>query len=409
MPNSDFDSAALNRIPAALQNKINQGELAGVVTMIWRRGELIQLNTLGKRNIEAGLPMERGTLFRIASMTKPVTSVAMLMLLEEGEATLCDPITKWAPEFASMRVLNSPTSKLSDTHISPRDITIEDLLTHRAGFSYGFLLSEPIAKAYDAVLGDAGGGSYQPDAWLKALSGIPLNNDPGDQFLYGHATDVLGFLVARISGTSFRDYVLSRILSPLGMNDTDFCIPAAKQDRSASIYKLDESGVLRALPFPVSDTPNAFCSPGGGLISSADDYLRFARMLLRKGVLEGVRLLKPETVTMMLTDRLTRHQHAAPFMGMKDWWAGQGYGLGVYVVTDPSKQDWLGGGSLGAFGWPGAFTTWWQADPAEDMVLLFLAQHVAASSSLAIAGNAPGNTVGLPEFQRLTYSAIKRR
>ena len=404
------DQAALAQIAPALQAVIDAGDLSGFVTLIWRKGEEIQFNALGQRDVEAGAPMTRDTLFRIASMTKPVTTVAALMLLEEGKLKLDDPISKWAPEFANMQVLKSATGPLDDTYPAPRDITVEDLMTHRAGLAYGFTSIGPIAHAHQKALGDVLATDVGPDAWMAALGSLPLSYPPGERFHYSHATDVLGFLVGRIEGKPFRDVLMERILGPLGMVDTDFWVPPAKRGRLAKMYRMkdDQSG-LEVAPFPLVDSPPAFCGGGGGLISGLDDYLKFARMLLGDGEVDGVRLLKPETVTLMRANRLTDEQRAIPFMSIP-FWAGQGFGLGLSVITDVEKQAWMGAGSNGAFGWPGAFGTWWRGDPAEDMIMIYLIQNSMALGPEAASQLATGQRMGaraaLPVFQNLTYAAI---
>jgi CubicO group peptidase (beta-lactamase class C family) len=404
------DQAALAQIEPALQGVIDAGDLSGFVTLIWRGGEEIQFNALGKRDIEAGAPMTRDTLFRIASMTKPVTTVAALMLLEEGKLKLDDPITKWAPEFADMKVLKSATGPVEDTYPSPRDITIEDLMTHRAGLAYGFTSIGPIAYAHQKALGDVLTSDMGPDAWMKALASLPLSYPPGERFHYSHATDVLGFLVGRIEGKPFREVLMERIFGPLKMVDTDFYFPPDKQSRAAKVYRLKEdmSGLEEA-PFPKRDTPPNFCGGGGGLISTLDDYLSFARMLLGEGEVDGVRLLKPETVAMMRANRLTDAQREIPFMGIP-FWLGQGFGLGLSVVTDPEKQAWMGAGNVGAFGWPGAFGTWWQADPKTGLILIYMIQNSMplgpeAAAQLA-TGQRMGARVALPVFQKMAYAAV---
>ncbi|HXQ14286.1 MAG TPA: serine hydrolase domain-containing protein [Caulobacteraceae bacterium] len=404
------DQAALAKIPPALQAVIDAGDLSGFVTLIWRKGEELQFNALGCRNIESGAPMTRDTLFRIASMTKPITSVAALMLMEEGKLRLDDPISKWMPEFADMRVLKDAQGPVEDTYPAPRAITVEDLFTHRSGLAYGFTSIGPIAYAYQKALGDVLTNQMTPDAWLKALGGLPLSYPPGERFHYSHATDVLGLLVGRIAGLDFRDFLFKRIFEPLGMVDTDFWIPPAKRSRMATMYRMkeDESG-LEVAPFPLVDAPPLFCGGGGGLISTLDDYLKFARMLLGGGEVDGVRLLKPETVTLMRANRLSDAQRAVPFMGIP-FWAGQGFGLGLSVITDVEKQAWMGAGSNGAFGWPGAFGTWWRGDPEEDMILIYLIQNSMPLGPEAAAQLATGQRMGaraaLPTFQNLTYAAL---
>jgi CubicO group peptidase (beta-lactamase class C family) len=404
------DQAALANIAPALQGVIDAGDLSGFVTLIWRGGEEIQFNALGQRDIEAGAPMTRDTLFRIASMTKPVTTVAALMLLEEGKLKLEDPITKWAPEFADMQVLKNATGPVEDTYPAPRDITVEDLMTHRAGLAYGFTSIGPIAHAHQKALGDVLSSDMGPDEWMAALGALPLSYPPGERFHYSHATDVLGFLVGRIEGKPFRDVLMERILGPLCMVDTDFWFPPEKRDRAAKVYRLkDDFSGLEEAPFPRRDAPPKFCGGGGGLVSTLDDYLKFARMLLNDGEVDGVRLLQPQTVALMRTNRLTDEQRQIPFMGIP-FWAGQGFGLGLSVITDPEQQAWMGAGNVGAFGWPGAFGTWWQADPKTGLILIYLIQNSMplgpeAAAQLA-TGQRMGARVALPVFQKMAYAAI---
>ncbi len=405
-----IDMSLLGQIPVALQGVVEAGDLSGFVTLIWRKGEVVQLNTLGKRDLASGQPMTRDTLFRIASMTKPITSVATLMLMEEGRLKLDDPITKWAPEFSNMKVLKSATGPLDEVYDAPRDITIEDLMTHRSGLAYGFTSMGPIAHAYHEVLGPPLGGPHGPDQWMERLATLPLSYAPGERFHYSHATDVLGFLIGRIAGMPYRDLIKTRILDPLGMTDTDFWCPPEKRNRMASLYKIDpETDTLKDVSFPHEDASPAFCAGGGGLISTADDYLAFARLMLNRGELNGLRLIRPETFDLMVSDHLTPAQREIPFMGIP-FWMGQTFGLGVSVIADPEKQAWMGAGSKGAFGWPGAFGTWWQADPEEDMVMIYLIQNSMElgpeSASQLATGQRMGGRAALPMFQKLTYAAL---
>jgi CubicO group peptidase (beta-lactamase class C family) len=406
------DQAALAQIPGALQAVIDAGDLSGFVTGIWRSGEELQVLALGKRDIEAGAPMTRDTLFRIASMTKPITSIAALMLLEDGKLALEDPITKWMPEFKDMRVLKDPQGPVEDTYPAPREITVEDLMTHRAGLAYGFTSIGPIAYAYQKALGDVLTVDTGPDAWLAALGKLPLSYPPGERFHYSHATDVLGFLVGRVAGMGFREFLFQRIFEPLGMVDTDFWVPPGKRGRMAKMYRLkDDLSGLEVAPFPLVDAPPAFCGGGGALISTLDDYLKFARMMLGKGETGGVRLVKRETIELMCANRLTDAQREIPFMGIP-FWMGQGFGLGVSVIVDAEKQAWMGAGTNGSFGWPGAFGTWWRADPAEDLILIYLIQNSMPLGPEAAAQLATGQRMGaraaLPVFQNLAYAAIGR-
>jgi CubicO group peptidase (beta-lactamase class C family) len=408
-----FSAEGLAKIAPTLQPIADAGDLSGFVTLLYRHGEIAQLNTIGHRDLEKKLPMERDTLFRIASMTKPVTSVAALMLLEEGKFRLDDPISKFAPEFKTMRVLKDAQGALDQTVPAAREITFDDLFTHRSGLAYGFSSLGPIAHEYQRVLGDVLNNDMTPDVWMKALASMPLLYQPGERFHYSHATDVLGFLVGRIAGMPFRDFLVQRIFKPLGMVDTDFYVPKDKRGRAAVVYRMNnEKNVLEPLPFKQYDSPPNFCGGGGGLISTVDDYLKFARMMLSKGELNGARLLKSATVELMCTNRLTPAQRAIPFLGSIPMWDGMGFGLGVSVIDAPDKLGFLGMGGVGSFGWPGAFGTWWQADPANDLIMIYLIQNSMPLEPGALANLAAGQRMGgrlaLPMFQRLTYEALTR-
>ena len=228
---SAFVPEKLALIPPMLQNVVDAGDLSGFVTLIFHKGEIVQVNAIGHRDIATKAPMTRDTLFRIASMTKPVTSVAALMLIEEGKLRLEDPITKWLPEFAEMRVLKKADGPLDDTYPAPRVITVEDLFTHRSGLSYAFSAIGPIAKAYDKALGDPLNNNPSPDVWLKALAALPLLYAPGERFHYSVSTDVLGFLVGRIEKKPFREVLRECLFGPLGMPDIDFYVPKEKRSR----------------------------------------------------------------------------------------------------------------------------------------------------------------------------------
>ncbi|MEI9992395.1 MAG: serine hydrolase domain-containing protein [Rhizomicrobium sp.] len=406
-----FSAEGLAKIAPTLQPVVDAGDLSGFVTLLWRHGEIAQLNTIGHRDIEKKLPMARDTLFRIASMTKPVTSLAALMLMEEGKFALSDPITKWVPEFKTMRVLEDAQGPLDKTVPAAREITFDDLFTHRGGPGLRIFFARSIAHEYQRVLGDVLNHDGAPDKWMQALSTLPLLYQPGERFHYSHSTDVLGFLVGRIAGMPFRDFLFQRIFKPLGMNDTDFYVPPQKRDRAAVVYRMNnEKNVLEPLPFKQYDTPPAFCGGGGGLISTADDYLQFARLMLNKGELNGTRLVQSATIELMCTNRLTPAQRAIPFLGMIPMWDGMGFGLGVSVIDAPEKLGFLGMGGVGSFGWPGAFGTWWQADPASDLIMIYLIQNSmplepGAMANLA-AGQRMGGRLALPMFQRLTYDAL---
>jgi CubicO group peptidase (beta-lactamase class C family) len=406
-----FNRTALAQVPAALQTKVDDGTLSGFVTLAWRHGETAQVNTIGWRDIAAKAPMQRDTLFRIASMTKPITSVTALMLMEEGKLKLEDPVAKWIPELAERRVLKTPTGPVDDTYPAPREITILDLMTHRTGLAYGFSSEGPIAHAYQDRLGSPLVNGMGPDAWLKGLGTLPLTYPPGERFHYSVATDVLGFLISRIEGKRFGEVLKRRIFDPLGMVDTAFWQPPEKRGRMAKLYKnMLDGGPLKDDSLTMADKPQPFEGGGGGLISTADDYLKFARAMLGRGEVDGVRLVKPETIDMMTTNRLTDAQRQIPFLGLP-FWRTQGFGLGVSTIMDAELHQTFAAGSKGAFGWPGAFGTWWQADPAEDMILIYLIQDsmpLGPEAVTAMQGQRPIPRLVLPMFQKMVYAALDK-
>jgi CubicO group peptidase (beta-lactamase class C family) len=361
---------------------------------------------VGARDLEHDLPMQRSTLLGIASMSKPVTVALALMLVEEGRLSLQAPISRWAPEFAEMRVLRRPGGPLDDADPVARPITVEDLMTHRSGLAYGFMAEGPLAAALDETAGMGIESPLTPDAWIKALAALPLAYQPGERFNYGLSIDVLGIIVGRAAGSGLRQALRERLTGPLGMHDTDFWIPPDKRDRAAVIYQSPAAGsfIPTVVGAFVGPQPQAFASGGQGLVSTANDYLIFARLLLGRGEVDGVRLLKPETVELMIANRLTAAQRQIPFMGLP-FWAGQGFGLGVSVITDPERHSWLGAGSAGAFGWPGMFGGWWQADPAQDMVMIWLQQVLPPPPEPGVMPRLPGmmHQIG---FQKATYAAL---
>jgi CubicO group peptidase (beta-lactamase class C family) len=335
--------------------------------------------------MEAKLPIERSTLFRIASMTKPITSTAALMLLEEGRYTLDDPIARWAPEFSRMRVLRSSSGPLDQTDPAARQITFRDLLTHRSGLTYGDLHAGPIGKAYAEALGGAIDTNVVPDDWIARLAALPLIDQPGATLHYGHSTDLLGLVIARIEDAPLGDVLERRIFGPLGMCDTGFAVPREKAARRARLYGFDQAGRLAArLTAPggstMAERPGgmAYESGGQGLWSTLDDYLAFARMFLDAGAVDGLRLLRPETLKLMTSNCLTESQRAtAEVVGMPLFAAGHGFGMGVAVVMEPQKAlPTICGGGVGTVGWPGAFGGWWQADPSDKSVMIFLAHNM---------------------------------
>jgi CubicO group peptidase (beta-lactamase class C family) len=385
MSDAGFSAARLVRTRHAMQHFVDSGDVAGCVTLVWRHGEIARIDALGCSDSEARTPMTRETLFRIASMTKPVTSVAALMLVEDGLIGLDDPVSRWLPELANPRVLTHPAAALDTAQPARAPITLLDLLTHRAGFAYHFTASGPLADAYGGLF-DGFDAMTDPGAWLERVAGLPLMFQPGSRWHYGIATDVLGALIQRISGVSLETFFRTRIFEPLGMTDTSFVVPPEKLARLSVAYAIDPVTRQRV----VEDHParsrfaraDRFQNGGGGLVSTADDYLRFARILLGRGRLQGnktertqgPRLLSHKTVDLMRANFLSRDQRRIPAFGHVAW-AGQGFGLGLAIVDDPAQQRTLGYRSMGSFGWPGALGTSWFADPVEDMIGIMLIQR----------------------------------
>jgi CubicO group peptidase (beta-lactamase class C family) len=395
------------RIAAPAHDAVATGDIPGAVCLVWRRGELLQLDAVGLRDIEARLPVKRDTIFRIASMSKPVTSAVALILMEQGVMRLDDPITKWAPEFADMRVLRRPDGPLDDTYPAPRSITIEDLMTHRSGLSYGFTAKGPLAQALQDRFGFKLQNWRSSDEWMTALGSLPLSFAPGERFNYGHSTDVLGFIVGRAARSSLREAMQELLLAPLHMADTDFWIPPEKRDRAAVLYTSSAPGIFTptSLPGFMDASPPVITAGGQGLVSTADDYLSFARMLLQGGEINGTRILSQESIRLMTENRLTPAQRRVSQFGIPFFMA-QGFGLGVSMIMDVKKNAWMGKGSLGAFSWPGLFGGWWQADPQQQMVMLWLQQTMPPQAPSG-AGSALGDSRMAEALSRWIFSSPK--
>jgi CubicO group peptidase (beta-lactamase class C family) len=382
-------------LPAVLdatQRFVDQGHLAGAVTLVWRRGQVVHASGVGVRDLDDRRPVERDTIFRIASMSKPITSVAALTLWQEGRFALDEPITRWAPEFAAMRVLRSATGALDHTEPAARPITFGDLMTHRAGLTYGDFWPGPIAAAHTTALGGDIDTPLAPDDWIAALASLPLIAHPGAAFHYGHATDLLGLLLARIEDATLGEVLQARVCDPLGMRDTRFTVPDADRHRQAAACGFDAAGRLvsrRDGPGGsfVHERPThwSYESGGQGLWSTVDDYLAFARVFIGGGAVDGMRLLKPETLAMMTRDHLTAEQRgSAAMFGMPLFGSGHGFGLGVAVVIDPpTAAATLCRGHAGTVGWPGGFGGWWQADPIDESVYILLSHCMVDLSQLA--------------------------
>jgi CubicO group peptidase (beta-lactamase class C family) len=393
------------QLRTVIRESVDEGQLAGAVVIVDRSGQTA-CAVAGWRDIENDLPMARDTIFRIASMTKPITSLAALMLVDEGRIRLDDPISCVAPEFAKMQVLRSPDGPLEETEEANRPITFEDLLTHRAGLTYGDFHRGPIAQAYRKALGGDIDSDIAPDDWIRGLAGLPLISQPGSEMTYGTSTDLLGLLIARIEGAPLGSVLARRIFDPLGMTDTSFLVPREKRNRRAAAYGFDEQGRLtkrltRDGVF-VEERPEhmAYESGGAGLWSTVDDYLKFARIFLSNGEVDGVRLLRSETLARMMSNQLTDAQRINPgWLGH----VGRGFGLGLAVVLQPDDTDVARRASEGTVSWPGAFGGWWQADPKENSIFVFLAHNMVDLQQIA-KGIGLGVWAAIDQAQRIALS-----
>jgi CubicO group peptidase (beta-lactamase class C family) len=377
-----FSSERLTRLESAMQTAIDQKQLAGGVTLLARHGKIAEFKAYGRRDLERGKPTEKDTIFRIFSMTKPVTSTAMMILYEQGKWSPQDPISKYIPEFAHLKVFKEiDASGKMVTEDPVHAPTMRELMTHTAGFSYGGGTT-PADKMYGekGVLHSA---SLQD--MIEKLAAIPLLYQPGTRWVYSVSVDIQGYIVEKLSGKSLPDFMRENIFQPLGMRDTGFYVPAEKTDRFAALYRWDQQqgalvpGSGSALGVDYSKQPT-MPSGGGGLVSTARDYSRFAQMLLDGGQLgtsaAGIRILGPETVKLMsanhLPPQLMGTDVGARFWGNVRYGFGYGYDFGVFV--DPGLADSPVG--KGTFMWDGAAGTWFWVDPVNDMVFVGMVQRM---------------------------------
>jgi CubicO group peptidase (beta-lactamase class C family) len=354
-----FSTERLARLDTKMHGYVDQGSSAGIVTLIARHGKIVHFDVYGKADIEAGTPMKANSLFRMYSMTKPITSTALLMLYEEGKFQLDDPLEEYFPEFKDLQVYVSGSG--DDMKVEPpkRKPSVHDIFRHTAGFGYG-MGETPIDKAYQEAKMTQ--GSLQE--MVSKAAKLPLLYQPGTQWVYSISHDLQAALVERLSGMKFDEFVSTRILKPLDMKDSSLGIPALDVSRLTTSYGVQD-GKLVPRDKPAT---SSYKGVGGGtsLTSSARDYLRFAQMLANGGQLDGVRLLAPGTV------RLMRSNHLPDGVWVGPGNTGIGYGLGVSVLVDPVRRGNLG--SKGEFGWSGAATTHLIIDPEKDIVAIFLTQ-----------------------------------
>jgi CubicO group peptidase (beta-lactamase class C family) len=386
------------RLHQAMQGFVDRKEVSGIVTLVTREGRTADLHAVGFQDVESKTPMKTDTIFRIASMTKPVTSVAIMMLYEEGKLLLTDPVSKFIPSFKSMQVLEQGAEK---PVAARRAISIRDLLTHRSGITYGFISGGPVGNGYrtSGVTDGLTTTTMTTAEGIDKLAAQPLVAQPGSAYNYSLSTDVLGRVVEVASGMPFETFMRDRIFKPLKMNDTDFAVPESKWSRVATVYSPDGSGGIRPMKDPESfgntvmspiayyKAPKTYFSGGAGLVSTAADYARFGHMLLNGGVLDGVRLLSPKTIELMTVS------HTTDLPAVSAAGPGRGFGLGFFVVTDLGATQTLG--SIGNYGWSGIYGTTFWVDPKERLVAIMMVQRY------------PGSPVAAA-FQPMVYQALTK-
>jgi CubicO group peptidase (beta-lactamase class C family) len=370
-----FSSERLERLHAYFQLEIDQKQLAGAITLLARHGKIVDYRTYGVRNMATGAPMTKDTIFRDYSMTKPLTGVSMMLLYEQGKWLPMNPISKYIPEFANLKVFNgfSPTGKmlLAEPQHAP---TMHELMTHSAGFSYGDGESPVDGMYKDLKVRD----TKDLQEMINRLAQIPLNYQPGTNWRYSMSMDIQGYVVEKLSGQSLPDFMHDHIFAPLGMKDAGFYVPADKRARFAAGYqevdgKLVAEPTENGIPTDYAEQPGA-PSGGGGLVSTAEDYYRFAQMLLNGGELGGVRILAPATVKLMTSNHLPAQLLTGQFsIGMHVMRPGFGYGYDCAVIYDPPAADLPDG--KGTFFWDGAAGTLFWDDPENDIVFVGMIQR----------------------------------
>ena len=360
----------------AIHAYVDAGRTPGVVTLIARHGKVVHVDAYGKADLATGRPTRSDDLFRMYSMTKPITSVALLMLYEEGKFQLTDPLSRFFPAFADVKVYAGSTPAGSMLLEAPRrPITIQDVFRHTAGFTYGLFGDTPVDKAYqkvDILATDLNG-------LMDKLSKLPLLYQPGERWVYSVAHDVQAALVEKLSGQKFDDFVRQRIFTPLQMTESVFKVPSDKKSRVPMLYSTGRDGKLTPDTSALGRDYGDVVFGGYSISTTIGDYARFAQMLLNKGQLDGARVLSPKTVELMATNHLSAAALAAPPIGI-GLGPGTGYGLGVSVLMDPAERGNLG--SVGEFGWSGAAATHVLIDPKEDLVALYCTQLMMGDFAL---------------------------
>jgi CubicO group peptidase (beta-lactamase class C family) len=369
-----FSRDRLGRLTQTLDEYVAGRKLAGGVVLVARHGRVAYLHPFGMRDVEAGSAMQADAIFRIASQTKALVSAGIMMLMEDGALLLTDPVGKYIPEFSKTKVAVAREGGGYDVVDARRPITIRDLLTHTAGIHYGLsgIAREEWVRA--GIVGWYFADRNEPmDSIVVRIAALPFETQPGERFVYGYATDILGVVIERISGMSLDEFLRARILGPLRMNDTHFFLPPEKRDRLTVVYSSKEDGTIVRAPAGAGMAaqgnyvtgPRKAFGGGAGLLSTARDYARFLQMLLNGGELDGVRLLSPASVKLMTAD------HVANYLG-----PDRGFGLGFETIEDLGAYGQPG--SEGAFGWGGAYHSSYWVDPAEGLVVVYLTQLAPA-------------------------------
>ena len=369
-----MSSERLGRLTETLQDYVDDGRLAGAVAIVARRGQIAYFEAVGHRDKEAASPMTRDVIFRIASQTKALVSVGVMMLQEEGVLLITDPVGKYLPEFMMTTVAQPNGGDGYDVVAAKRPITIRDLLTHTAGISYG---SGPARDKWveAGITGWYFANRDEPVGDVMArLAKLPLVAHPGEQWIYGYNTDILGAMIEKITGQTLGAFLSERVFGPLGMDDTHFFLPSSKSDRLAAVYSSTEHGGIERAPDTghmvgqgaYLDGPRKSFSGGAGLLSTASDYATFLQMMLNGGEFDGTRILTRRTVDVMTVDHT----------GEIEFENGQGFGLGFSIVMDPGTSGLPA--SVGEYGWGGAYHSTYWVDPQEEMVVVYLTQLIPA-------------------------------
>ena len=380
-----LSKARLGRMHDVMAGYVEHGEVPGIVTLVSRRGE-VHADAIGRKAFGGSDPVRRDTIFRVSSMTKPITAAAVMILVEECRLRLDEPVDRLLPELAGRRVLKRLDGPLDETVPANRPITVRDLLTFRMGFGQMMALPDayPILKAANELQIGMGPPTPAkmpaPDEWIRRLGTLPLMHQPGEKWMYNTGSDVLGVLIARAAGQPFETFLREHLFEPLGMKDTGFSVPAAELDRFVTSYWTNPgTGVLGLYDEAEGgqwSQPPTFPSGSGGLVSTIDDYLAFGQMMLNRGKHGSGRILSRPSVETMTTDHLTPGQKAVSGL-VPGYFDNHGWGLGVSVAT--GRVDVAG--SVGRFGWDGGLGTSWYSDPREEMVGILMTQRMWTSPS----------------------------